>query len=210
MGPLIREYRQDDREEVRKIAVEASASAGYPRSDPRLLADLLTNYYLRYEPEHSIVAEVDGRVSGYLLGCLDTRWCRLLKSLLVIPSATIRSLPRGNLGLKELRYLATVIYVSIRGGLRQKSPRGYPAHFHVNVRSDYRGLGTGTSLVERFLDILRENGIPGVHVRVRRGDLKVAEFFKSFGFTRSVGYPVAVSNERGPSVSWSVIYVKEL
>jgi len=205
---IIRKFKSTDRERVRDIAT--STVTGYPRSDLQLVADLLTEYYVTYEPEHTLIAEVDDEVVGYLSGCINSPRCRWIKGTRVIPKAIIKALVRGEVGWSEVRYLGSFIYVAAHGGLRSSPPAGYPAHFHVNVRENYRGLGLGTTLVERFFKVLRENGIPGVHVRLRRGDIKAVEFFKSFGFTRSAGYPIAVSGENGMGVSWSVIYVKKL
>ena len=40
--------------------------------DPESFADLFTAHYTDREPESSMVAELDGRVVGYLLGCRDS------------------------------------------------------------------------------------------------------------------------------------------
>ncbi|MFP3952526.1 MAG: GNAT family N-acetyltransferase [Candidatus Acetothermia bacterium] len=208
MKQNIRRYENGDRDGVRRIAV--GTASGYPRSDPELIADLLSNYYVEHEPEHLLVAESNGVTTGYLFGCVQTRRCRLVKSLSVFPKAVIRGLLRRKIRWREIRYFASTAYVAVKGGLRSSPPRGYPSHFHVNVAREYRRKGIGTALVERFTEVLRENRVPGVHVRVRRNDLKAADFFKSFGFTRARAYPVVVAEEKGMRASWSVVYVKDL
>ena len=208
MKPEIRKFRDTDRDEVRGIAT--STATGYPRSDLQLVADLITEYYLSYEPEHLLVAEVDGNVVGYLSGCFDSARCRWLKGTRVIPSAIIKALARGEVGWGEVRYLGSFIYVAVHGGVRSTPPKGYPAHFHVNVAEGWRGEGIGSRLAEEFLNILSHNGISGVHVRVRRNARRASRFFRSLGFTRENGYPVLVAEENEFRTSRSIIYVKDL
>jgi len=206
--PEIRRFKDTDRDKVRGIAT--STATGYPRSDLQLVADLLTEYYVTYEPEHLLIVEVQGRVVGYLSGCFDSTRCRWIKGSRVIPKAVMRALVRGEVGWSELRYLGSFIYVAAHGGLRSSPPEGYPAHFHINISEEWRGEGIGTKLAEEFLNTLRNNGVGGVHVRVRRNARRASKFFRSLGFTRENGYPVLVAGEGEFKTSRSIIYVKEL
>src|SRR5688572_29185712 len=69
---VIRQYEPRDREIVRKLCCD-TGFLGNPIDpvfgDRELFADFLTSYYTDAEPESSFVIEVDGEVSGYLLGC---------------------------------------------------------------------------------------------------------------------------------------------
>ena len=49
----------------------SSVAAHY--RDFESFADMFTSYYTDVEPQHAIVAELDGKVVGYLLSCLDAR-----------------------------------------------------------------------------------------------------------------------------------------
>jgi hypothetical protein len=76
-GPIfVRQYEPRDREAVRHIAV-ATALAGRPAAlfmdGDDLLADGLTAYFTDYEPGSCFVAEMNGRVVGYIIGSVDTR-----------------------------------------------------------------------------------------------------------------------------------------
>ena len=208
MNPEIRKFKRTDRDEVRRIA--SSTASGYPRADLQLVSDLLTGYYVRYEPEHLLVAQVDDEVVGYLSGCFNTPSCSWIKGTRVIPKAIARAIFRGEVGWKEVRYLWSFLYVTMHGGLRNKPPKGYPAHFHINIAEGWRGKGIGSQLVEYFLGLLKESGIRGVHVRVRQSDRRAILFFKSFGFTRKNGYPIVVDGDNGFRTSRSIIYTKEL
>jgi hypothetical protein len=70
----IRPYQPSDRSAVRQLAYD-TADAGRPSSfpDAALQMDLLTTYYTDHEPESCWITEEDGKVKGYLTGCLDTR-----------------------------------------------------------------------------------------------------------------------------------------
>lgn len=208
MEPVIRRFESSDREQVREIA--KSTVTGYPRSDPELVADLLTEYYVKYEPEHLLVAETETGVVGYLSGCFNSARCRWVKGTKVIPRAIIRALVRGGIGWREVRYLGSFLYVAVHGGLRSSPPSGYPAHFHVNIAENARGQGLGTELAEKFFALLKDGGVPGVHVRVRRNARRASRFFRSLGFTRKNGYPVLVAEENKLRTSRSIIYTKKI
>ncbi|MCF7890410.1 GNAT family N-acetyltransferase [Candidatus Bipolaricaulota bacterium] len=204
----IRKFEKTDRDRIRKIAT--STVTGYPRSDLQLVADLLTNYYIIYEPEHLLVAEVDGRVVGYLSGCFNGSRCRWIKGTRVIPKAIFGALVRGEIGWKEVRYLGSFIYVTIHSGLRNAPPSGYPAHFHINISEGWRGKGLGRKLATEFISMLEEAGVSGVHVRVRQNARRASRFFRSLGFTRENGYPILVAEEGKFRTSRSIIYKKKI
>ncbi len=65
----------------------------------------------------------------------------------------------------------------------------YPAHLHVNVRPGWRDRGVGRSLVDRFADDCRADGLSGVHL-VTGSTARNAAFYRRAGFTDSL--------ERGP------------
>ncbi|MBS3735629.1 MAG: GNAT family N-acetyltransferase [Candidatus Bipolaricaulota bacterium] len=170
----------------------------------------MTNYYLNYEPEHLLIAEVEGQVVGYLSGCFNGSRCRWIKSTRVIPKAIVKALFRREIGWKEVRYLGSFIYVTTHGGLRNAPPSGYPAHFHINISEGSRGKGLGTELANEFISMLREAEVRGVHVRVRQNDRRASRFFRSLGFTRETGYPILVAEGNEFRTSRSIIYKKRI
>lgn len=208
MTPEIRKFKDTDRDEIRKIAT--STVTGYPRSDLQLVADLLTNYYVNYEPEHLLVAEANDRVVGYLSGCFNSSRCRWIKGTRVIPKAIVKALLRSEVGWKEVRYLGSFIYVTLHGGLRNAPPSGYPAHFHINIAEDWRGKGLGSRLANEFLSMLNQSGVSGVHVRVRQNDRRASRFFRSIGFKREGGYPTLIAEGNTFRTSRSIIYTKKI
>ncbi len=208
LQPKIRNFKSGDRERIRNIAT--STASGCYLSDRRLVADLLTDYYVKYEPEHLLVAEAGNEVAGYLLGCFDTSRCRRIKAGRVIPRAVTRSLLRGVIGVKEIKYLWLFTWLTVRGELNDSPPPGYPAHFHINLREGARGMRIGSALAGRFLAMLCDAGVKGVHVRVRRNDRRASNFFRNLGFSRKCGYATLLAGESGIRVSRTVIYTKKL
>src|ERR1043166_4916889 len=77
----IRPYQQTDRGAVRRLCCE-TGFLGEPVAplfqDSGLFADLFTNAYLDHEPEWALVAEVDGKIIGYLLGAVSKHFDLLL------------------------------------------------------------------------------------------------------------------------------------
>jgi len=73
---FVREFRTADRAAVRRICFE-TGSMGDPiawqYADEASFADMLSAYYTDAEPEGAWVAELDGKVVGYMLSCLDSR-----------------------------------------------------------------------------------------------------------------------------------------
>src|ERR1041385_5723193 len=68
---LIRGYRSSDREAVRKLCCD-TGFLGEPidpvYQDRELFADFFTTYYTDHAPESCFLLEVDGEISGSLLG----------------------------------------------------------------------------------------------------------------------------------------------
>ena len=56
----------------------------------------------------------------------------------------------------------------------------YPAHLHINCRSDTRGLGIGTKLVDCFVNQLKSKNSLGVHIITSVDALNIS-FYKKMG-----------------------------
>src|SRR3954452_3617604 len=72
----VRGYERDDRIRVREICYR-TGYIGEPIDwqwrDLESWADMFTGYYTDREPGSAFVVTVDGTVSGYLLGCIDSK-----------------------------------------------------------------------------------------------------------------------------------------
>lgn len=140
----IRPYCETDREAIRRLCCD-TGFLGRPVDDlfqdRELFADLFTNAYLDHAPEWALVAEVDGRVIGYLLGATSAHFELTLmrsgfraaaKMLFRLASGKYRRHPRSG---RFVRWLLTA-------GLREQ-PR-HPvnaAHLHWDLHKGFRGRG---------------------------------------------------------------------
>jgi ribosomal protein S18 acetylase RimI-like enzyme len=182
----IRNYRASDQPDVRQIACD-TADAGEPVErflhDRRTAADVLTRYYTDCEPESLWVAECGGRVVGYLTGCLDTRK-QDRASRRILPKVMACAIARGLLLHADAwRLLAAFAGTVFLGGFPHPIDlTRYWAHFHINLRRDFRGGGLGRQLVDAFVQQVERAGVRGIHVVARGDNAAGRRFFEKVGF----------------------------
>jgi GNAT superfamily N-acetyltransferase len=206
---VIRPYTPADREAVREIACD-TADHGEPVenffSDRQLIADVLTRYYTDIDSRAVWIAEERGQVVGYLTGALDTFACQKVMFRKVILPAVGGALGRGLLFRGETwRLIESGLATFFSGGHRRGIPLDlYPAHLHINLRKGERGRGIGRGLMERYLQQLKEEGIPGVHAVVDGGNIPVRRFLEALGYKaisrQSVFFPQKESLRRGETI----------
>jgi GNAT superfamily N-acetyltransferase len=172
---VIRAYDRGDSEAIREICRQAARAQPDPlfHEDAELAPLLLTDYYLADEADCCFVAETDGRVVGYIVGCKDTdAYVRALRRRL-FPRLALRI--AGRILTQRYRRRATyrALWFHLRAQLtpdrsgRLTPPCGdYPAHSHFNVAAEHRGLGIGSALSRALHDHLRAVGIKGLHAIV--------------------------------------------
>lgn len=192
---VIRPYRAEDRPAVRTIACD-TAAGGEPVErffhDRELFADLLTGYYTEWEPHALWIAEYEGRVVGYLTGCLDERRYRRVMGWAILPAAVIRGLLRGVwCHPSTWRLFRAAVQTWQCGGFSVPfRSEGYPAHVHVNIRQGVRGRGIGERLVRQFLQQAAVAGCPGMRAAIRSDNAAACRFFERLGFTELARHPV--------------------
>jgi hypothetical protein len=179
----IRPYQEADRLVVRRICAD-TGFLGQPIDpifeDRELFADYLTDYYLRTEPDASLVCEVGGEVKGYLLGCcrpLVNQTYRALTNLSVVARAFYRCFarPYGPESRAFLRWVAVNAWREMPA-----APRFAP-HFHINLLNDARSVRHTRLLIQAFLELLHSRGHKEVYGQMvtyetRRTDLLFARY----------------------------------
>lgn len=169
----VRAYRPSDRERVREIACRtAFRNRGHTIliDDARLFADYWTRYYTDIEPESSYVAERDGEVVGYLLGCVDTARFHRAMARAVIPPI-VRTLVGRLLGggyARDARGLRTLRWLAVRSWRESADVdlARFPAHYHANLLRAAYGSRAYTAMALRFVDQARAAGAVGMHGQV--------------------------------------------
>ena len=187
---LVRAYAPADRDRVRHVCF-ATGYMGEPIDwqwrDRESFADMFSGYYTDREPESAAVVELDGVVCGYLLGCVDST-----KAWNPASVAGRHILRRG---IAFRRGTAGVIWRTLADGLGDialrrmavddlefSDPR-YPAHLHIDLLPEARGIGAGAQLVRRWLDHLRGAGVPGCHLQTMAENTSAIAFFTACGFS---------------------------
>lgn len=186
---VVRPYRSADRARVRHVCY-ATGFMGEPVDwlwrDDESFADLFCGYWTDGEPESALVAEVDGVVSGYLLGCVDTR--RVWNPGVVLGRHVVRRgllLRPGTAGMMW-RMIGDAVVDGLRGQLPPSSAydERWPAHLHIDLLPVCRRRGVGATLVRRWLDTLRDGGVPGCHLETMAENTAAVAFFEAMGFRR--------------------------
>ncbi len=185
-GFRIRPYAPADRPYVRNICCE-TGFMGRPVDpvfcDREAFADFFTRYYTDWEPDHALVAEADGRVVGYLLGCLHFRRYAVVQPLLALICTAPRVLWRlaaGRYGPESRRFLQWFLLRSWRETPRR--PAGC-AHFHVNFLPEWRRTAPARAIIFSFLESLPRRGAKGVYGQIQTfTDRRSDRLFRRYGF----------------------------
>ncbi len=204
-----------ERAAVRQLCCDAAygdvpLESFYP--DRALFADLMTRYYLDWEPGSSWVAAAppgDGRIVGYLLGCADSRRQRRVELTRVVPAALAGFVRRGGLAKGATWRLLAANLLQPLEGSTSFDPRRYPAHLHLGLDPAHRGQGLGGRLVESFLAQLRTAGVPGVHAVVLAENRRGGRFFERLGF-RPIARGAALRRPGQPGTPAKIVYGMEI
>ena len=190
MAPIvIRAAVPEDRDalyEICRRTGDAGEDASGLYEDPDLLGDLWVGPYLVLEPELAFVGVDDGGVAGYVLGAADTaafeaaceqRWWPELRVRHPEPPASGDLTPDEELHRWIHHPPSTPATVLAE----------YPAHLHIDLLPRVQSRGLGRRLIDTLLAILRDRGVPGVHLGVAAANRRAIGFYRHLGFTRLGG-----------------------
>ena len=181
----IRSYKARDYQGVRDVCC-ATGLLGEPVgkvfSDEETFANLFTKYYTDVAPESAFVIENQGKIVGYVLGCLDNRKFRnyFLVKLLpqIIPKIIWRYFTKYS--LQERKWVRRVALDGIKGSLNSP-PR--PAHLHIDLLKEYRGRKVGKILINKFFQYMRDKGVDKIYGGVWSFDhKKTKHLYRKLGF----------------------------
>jgi GNAT superfamily N-acetyltransferase len=182
---IIRCYKKDDRQAIRDIAYN-TALLGEPATplldDKELIADILTAYFTDHEPESCFLAEAEGKVAGYITGARNAQAMHAAFSAVVLPRILFRVLTSPLLLKKSNRVSAYNFIRSVFMGEFHLPDiyEEYPAMLHINIAGEFRGKGVGAKLMSAYLEYLKSNNIPGVHLAAMSEE--GGAFFRKQGF----------------------------
>ena len=197
----IRPYDPRDRASVRSICFETGYMGdhvGWMWRDEESFSDLFTKWWTDEEPGSALVAEADGEVAGYLLGCVDSSRVALPTRLMARHMFVRRQLlASGTAGV-----MWRIIGDGVLDALRHRLPvpvhdERWPAHLHIDMLAAIRGRGVGRDLVRRWLDSLRALGVAGCHLETLAENTSAISFFEAMGFEKR-GEPANAPGFRSP------------
>lgn len=164
-GISVRPYRPEDRPALERICSLTGLRGELDEifCDRPLFVKFWLAPYLDGEPEHTVVAELDGKAVGYLVGNVRPHFAR-------------RSLPI------LFPYLVTMVFRWITGQYRHHPPSGRfvrwiltrswrelpktppkSASFHFNLDPDMVSTMVGERLMAKFEEAVEAAGLPGWH-----------------------------------------------
>lgn len=179
-------FKSGDKHRVREIAWNTAFQGTMPQRtkiDKNLLADLLTLYYTKLEPESILVADLNGRVVGYIMGSIKPR--RFRKKIVQLFLSTILTkiiFGRYKKIQRTLPLLLFIVFGLMKGERDPKTEDEYPAHLHINIEGEYQRSGLGSQLMSAWLQYLGKKRVNGIHLSTISPNKKAISFFEKWGF----------------------------
>jgi len=211
---LIRKYRPEDRAELRKICYDAGLM-GDP-IDPYFgcldfFADYRLNYHTDYEPESTFVAEMNGRVVGYLAGCRNTSMERQMQKRIIFPRMVLKLLALGyKIDNRFFSFMWRYLRSMWRGEFLEPPMEEFPAHLHMNMADGFRGAGIGSKLMAVYLDYLLENNVKGLYLCTTSHNRLAIPLYKKWGFRLVSSYPMTRYDGIVAGRVESLLFVRDL
>jgi len=211
----IRPYIKEDRDQLRTLCCDVADRGGpienfFPDRD--VAADLLTNYYTDYEPQSTFIADCDGRLVGYINGCMDNRRYGLVMFWLLTPALLAKAFKRGLFFRPEILHLLRGIFKNWRRIFvwRKKSFHSHQGHLHIGIAGDFRGQKLGQKLLEALVGHAARLGISEIAASVNDANKAAEFFFESQGFAVRERYPMVLVREGKEEHYHSLLYVKTI
>jgi hypothetical protein len=195
---IVRDYRPEDRAAVRRICFQTGLM-GEPiadqYSDEESFADMMSSYYTDMEPQNASVAELDGKVVGYIFSCLDASkvWN---PGTIAFRHALLRgtAFRPGTAG-----FYWRGLWDMMADIAKPRRPKfdltRYPSHTHNNLLPEGRGAAVSKEFFFTVFDKLRLAGSPGLHGEALAENQPMIEFATKLGY-ESVGHPYPIPGMR--------------
>jgi hypothetical protein len=198
---IIRDLRPEDRDQVRHVCFE-TGMMGAPIVDQyrdfESFADMFTAYYTDIEPENSVVAELDGKVVGYMLCALDERKIKTPTQYMLQHAFTRGACFRpGTFG-----FYVRSAFDMVADLFGPRPPKmdfdRFPSAPHINLLPEARRYGGGSEMFFRVFDHLVSRGSKGMHGAIVATNRPMMEFATKKIGCYPVGNPFPVVGLRTP------------
>ena len=178
----IRSYKSADTSAVYEICLKTGNSgqdATHLFSDPLVLGHIYVGPYMEFEPQSVFILEDDQGPCGYIMGVLDSQTYYQWMHSEWLPKIRVNyKKPTGNLDTwDETEKITDLLFHPVS----QRLLPDYPAHLHIDLLSRAQGKGQGKLLMDRFIDYLRYNKIPGLHLDLSSSNDRAFNFYRKYG-----------------------------
>ena len=178
----IRSYKSADTSAVYEICLKTGNSgqdATHLFSDPLVLGHLYVGPYMEFEPQSVFILEDDQGPCGYIMGVLDSQTYYQWMHSEWLPKIRVDyKKPTGNPDTwDETEKITNLLFHPVS----QRLLPDFPAHLHIDLLSRAQGKGQGKLMMDRFIDYLRYNKIPGVHLELSSSNDRAFNFYRKYG-----------------------------
>jgi len=178
----IRSYKSADTSAVYEICLKTGNSgqdATHLFSDPLVLGHIYVGPYMEFEPQSVFILEDDQGLCGYIMGVLDSQTYYQWMHSEWLPKMRVNyKKPTGNLDTwDETEKITDLLFHPVS----QRLLPDYPAHLHIDLLSRAQGKGQGKLMMDRFIDYLRYNKIPGLHLDLSSSNDRAFNFYRKYG-----------------------------
>ena len=178
----IRSYKSADTSAVYEICLKTGNSgqdATHLFSDPLVLGHIYVGPYMEFEPQSVFILEDDQGPCGYIMGVLDSQTYYQWMHSEWLPKMRVNyKKPTGNLDTwDETEKITDLLFHPVS----QRLLPDYPAHLHIDLLLRAQGKGQGKLLMDRFIDYLKYNKIPGLHLELSSNNDRAFNFYRKYG-----------------------------
>ncbi len=178
----IRSYKSADTSAVYEICLKTGNSgqdATHLFSDPLVLGHIYVGPYMEFEPQSVFILEDDQGPCGYIMGVLDSQTYYQWMHSEWLPKIRVNyKKPTGNPDTwDETAKITDLLFHPVS----QRLLPDYPAHLHIDLLSRAQGKGQGKLMMDRFIDYLRYNKIPGLHLDLSSSNNRAFNFYRKYG-----------------------------
>ena len=178
----IRSYKSADTSAVYEICLKTGNSgqdATHLFSDPLVLGHIYVGPYMEFEPQSVFILEDDQGPCGYIMGVLDSQTYYQWMHSEWLPKIRVNyKKPTGNPDTwDETEKITDLLFHPVS----QRLLPDYPAHLHIDLLSRAQGKGQGKLMMDRFIDYLRYNKIPGLYLDLSSSNDRAFNFYRKYG-----------------------------
>ena len=178
----IRSYKSADTSAVYEICLKTGNSgqdATHLFSDPLVLGHIYVGPYMEFEPQSVFILEDDQGPCGYIMGVLDSQTYYQWMHSEWLPKIRVNyKKPTGNPDTwDETAKITDLLFHPVS----QRLLPDYPAHLHIDLLLRAQGKGQGKLLMDRFIDYLKYNKIPGLHLELSSNNDRAFNFYRKYG-----------------------------